>query len=177
MTDNAVLSDLIEVRAVGTPIGTLLVAERNETVVAAEFEDVAERMAVSLRRRFGVSLDAHEPLSASSPATTSLKRYFGGDLGAIDDIAVDPGGTGFQKQVWDRLRAIPAGEMRGYGILAADLDRPKAARAVGRANGLNPIAIIIPCHRLVGADSSLTGYAGGLDRKAWLLRHEGLHNY
>ena len=168
---------VIEVRSIATPIGALLVAERADVVLGAEFEDVAERLYTSLHRRVEGALELRVNAAGDTAVTRALKRYFDGDIAGIGDIAADPGGTPFQRRVWDRLRAIPAGETRCYGALAADLDRPKAARAVGRANGLNPIAVIIPCHRLVGADGTLTGYAGGLDRKAWLLRHEGLPNY
>ena len=83
------------------------------------------------------------------------------------------GGTDFQRSVWDALRTIPAGETLSYAALAERVGRPTAVRAVGLANGTNPIAVIVPCHRVIGSDSSLTGYGGGLDRKRWLLEHEG----
>ena len=82
-------------------------------------------------------------------------------------------GTAFQREVWAALRTIPTGETTTYGRLASQLGRPKAMRAVGMANGANPISIIVPCHRVIGANASLTGYGGGLERKRWLLRHEG----
>jgi O-6-methylguanine DNA methyltransferase len=88
-------------------------------------------------------------------------------------VAVATGGTAFQKSVWAALRQIPVGETLGYGALAARLGKPGAARAVGLANGLNPIGIVVPCHRVIGASGTLTGYAGGVERKAWLLAHEG----
>jgi methylated-DNA-[protein]-cysteine S-methyltransferase len=94
-------------------------------------------------------------------------------LHALDQVPVSAGGTAFQQRVWKALRTIPAGETRSYGQLAVQLRHPKASRAVGHANSLNPVAIIVPCHRVIGASSALTGYAGGLHRKRWLLHHEG----
>jgi O-6-methylguanine DNA methyltransferase len=102
-----------------------------------------------------------------------LRRYFDGDLHAFEAESVNSKGSAFQEQVWKALRTIPAGATWTYGQLAAKLSRPSAARAVGHANSLNPIGIIVPCHRVIGASSGLTGYAGGLERKQWLLRHEG----
>jgi O-6-methylguanine DNA methyltransferase len=107
-----------------------------------------------------------------SHAATALRAYFAGELDAIDALATMPLGTAFQRKVWAALRGIPAGETRSYGQLAAQLGNPKAMRAVGLANGQNPIGIVVPCHRVVGANGSLTGYAGGLSRKEWLLKHE-----
>ncbi|HET8842556.1 MAG TPA: methylated-DNA--[protein]-cysteine S-methyltransferase, partial [Ktedonobacteraceae bacterium] len=101
-----------------------------------------------------------------------LRAYLAGDPRSLDAIPVDTGGTAFQQQVWSALRSIPLGTTTTYGELAASLGKPKAYRAVGATNALNPIAIVLPCHRVVGADASLTGYAGGLHRKDWLLRHE-----
>jgi methylated-DNA-[protein]-cysteine S-methyltransferase len=102
----------------------------------------------------------------------ALDRYFAGDVRALDAVEVRPVGTAFQQAVWAALRTIPPGATTSYGGLAAALGRPGASRAVGLANGANPIAIVVPCHRLVGADGSLTGYGGGLERKRWLLDHE-----
>jgi O-6-methylguanine DNA methyltransferase len=103
----------------------------------------------------------------------ALDGYFAGDLTAVDAVPVATGGTEFQKSVWAALRSIPAGETRGYGALAAAIGKPGAARAVGLANGMNPIGIVVPCHRVIGASGALTGYAGGVERKRWLLAHEG----
>jgi len=103
----------------------------------------------------------------------SLDAYFAGDLTAIDDVPVATNGTPFQRTVWAALRRIPAGTTTSYGALAASIGYPSAMRAVGLANGANPVAIIVPCHRVIGADHSLTGYGGGLPRKRWLLEHEG----
>jgi methylated-DNA-[protein]-cysteine S-methyltransferase len=103
-----------------------------------------------------------------------VRAYLGGDLRALDDVAVNAGGTPFQARVWNELRRIPAGTTITYGELARRLGQPSANRAVGHANSLNPVAIVVPCHRVIGADATLTGYAGGLDRKRWLLQHEGV---
>jgi methylated-DNA-[protein]-cysteine S-methyltransferase len=106
--------------------------------------------------------------------TSRLQAYFDGQLDALSTIPVDPGGTVFQQQVWTALRAIPAGTVLSYSTLAARLEKPGASRAVGSANARNPIAIIIPCHRIIGASGELTGYAWGTERKRWLLQHEGV---
>jgi methylated-DNA-[protein]-cysteine S-methyltransferase len=104
-------------------------------------------------------------------AGEQLDAYFAGDLTAFD-LPLAPHGTPFQQRVWAALVEIPFGETTSYGALAERLERPGAARAVGLANGSNPISLIIPCHRVIGSDGRLTGYGGGLDRKAWLLDHE-----
>jgi methylated-DNA-[protein]-cysteine S-methyltransferase len=105
------------------------------------------------------------------PAREQLRAYFGGDL--LDfDLPLAPAGTNFQQRVWSELRRIAFGRTASYAEIAARIGRPKAARPVGAANGRNPIAIIVPCHRVIGANGTLTGYGGGLDRKEWLLRHE-----
>ncbi|GAA2760407.1 methylated-DNA--[protein]-cysteine S-methyltransferase [Actinopolymorpha rutila] len=100
--------------------------------------------------------------------TAQLEAYFAGRLREFD-VPLAPVGTEFQQEVWAGLRAIPYGETRGYGELAREIGRPAASRAVGLANGRNPIGIIVPCHRVVGASGSLTGYGGGLERKQFLL--------
>lgn len=107
-----------------------------------------------------------------SDASVRVARYFEGDLSAIDGIVVDMSGTPFQRSVWSALRRIPCGTTTSYGRLATSIGRPLAVRAVGAANGANPIGVVVPCHRVIGADGSLTGYGGGIERKAWLLAHE-----
>jgi methylated-DNA-[protein]-cysteine S-methyltransferase len=115
--------------------------------------------------------------TALDPAgvATALAAYFRGEVDAIESIDVDPDGTPFQRRVWAALRTIPAGETRSYGELAQALGMPTASRAVGAANGANPNWIVVPCHRVIGASGKLTGYAGGLDVKRWLLDHERAH--
>jgi methylated-DNA-[protein]-cysteine S-methyltransferase len=107
--------------------------------------------------------------------STRLAAYFAGDIHAIDDIPTATAGTPFQREVWRALRAIPAAETISYGQLAQRIGRPRAVRAVGLANGSNPIGVVVPCHRVIGANGSLTGYGGGLHRKEWLLAHERAH--
>jgi methylated-DNA-[protein]-cysteine S-methyltransferase len=107
--------------------------------------------------------------------TTRLAAYFAGDIHAIDDIPTATAGTAFQREVWNALRAIPAAGTISYGQLAERIGRPRAVRAVGLANGSNPVGVVVPCHRVIGANGSLTGYGGGLPRKEWLLAHERAH--
>jgi len=119
--------------------------------------------------------DAGEPATrdeeAASPAVLQLREYFEGSRTAFD-LPLAARGTGFQLQVWEALTRIPAGETRSYGEVASMVGAPSASRAVGMASGRNPIAIVVPCHRVVGANGTLTGYGGGLQRKRWLLEHE-----
>jgi len=119
-------------------------------------------------------LDGKDATRVRDPGgvVTVLNNYFAGDLAAIDELAVAPTGTPFQLKVWAALREIPCGETRSYGDIARRIGDPKAVRAVGTANGANPIAVVVPCHRVIGSDGSLTGYGGGLPRKRWLLAHE-----
>lgn len=153
-----------------SPIGRILFAANADGICALDFADYEKRMDTLLTRRFGVySLNRKaDPLNLK----LRLRRYFDGDLQAFDAESVNSNGTAFQEQVWKALRTIPVGRTWSYGQLAAHLGQPKAARAVGHANSLNPVGIIVPCHRVIGASSALTGYAGGLERKQWLLRHE-----
>jgi methylated-DNA-[protein]-cysteine S-methyltransferase len=156
-----------------TPLGQmLLVTDEQERLRALDWHDHDERMHDLLRRQYrGHPFVLQESTQASS-AITALRAYFDGDLAAIDGLGVATGGTDFQRQVWRALRDIPTGATIIYGELAARIGRPRAVRAVGLANGANPVGIVVPCHRVIGADRSLTGYGGGLDRKRWLLEHE-----
>jgi methylated-DNA-[protein]-cysteine S-methyltransferase len=104
--------------------------------------------------------------------TSLIRAYFAGDMGALDRIEVAPRGTEFELQVWRALRSIRPGETWSYAQLARHIGRPTAMRAVGLANGKNPIPVVVPCHRVIGSDGSLTGFGGGLPRKRWLLSHE-----
>jgi len=155
-----------------TPLGLmLLVTDDRERLRALDWEDHEARMRRLLRLHYGPSFTLG---AGSSPAVRgAMEAYFAGDLGAIDRLPVETGGTPFQRQVWAALRRIPAGDTMSYGALAAQIERRSAVRAVGRANGANPVGIVVPCHRVIGADTSLTGYGGGIERKRWLLRHEG----
>jgi methylated-DNA-[protein]-cysteine S-methyltransferase len=159
---------------VQTPIGELLlVADAKGTLRMLEFADRPERWRPDFARRFGKAefAETRDPSGLSS----ALTRYFDGDLDTLGTIGTDAAGTPFQRAVWSRLRKIPAGTTTTYGALAAGLGKPQAMRAVGLANGANPIAIVVPCHRVIGSDGSLTGYGGGLPRKRWLLEHERKH--
>jgi methylated-DNA-[protein]-cysteine S-methyltransferase len=152
-----------------TPIGELLIVCDAGALCVVDYDGFDDRVRTSLLRRYG----AYEFVRTANPlgATELLERYFAGDLGAIDTLPVNPGGSAFQRRVWAALRTIPYGQTRSYGQLAAQLGTTHA-RAVGQANSLNPIAIVVPCHRVIGANAALTGYAGGLPRKRWLLDHE-----
>ena len=107
---------------------------------------------------------------------SALTRYFDGEIAALDGIRVAPSGTPFQRKVWRALRTIDGGTTLSYGGLAQRIDEPRAIRAVGAANARNPVGVVVPCHRVVGSDGTLTGYAGGLVRKRWLLEHEAHHS-
>jgi O-6-methylguanine DNA methyltransferase len=157
-----------------SPVGTIrLVSDRDGGLRALDFEGFDDRMQRLLRLHYGEVVLSPGP--APAPVTEALTAYFAGDLRALDAIPTVTGGTDFQRAVWAALRDIPPGETQAYGQLAARLGRPAASRAVGAANGANPVAIIVPCHRVIGASGSLTGFGGGLDRKAWLLAHERHH--
>ena len=155
-----------------SPLGDLLaVTAADGTLHALDFADFEAR----LRRLFA----RHHPQAVLTPGqppaelTGALAAYFAGTVTALDGLPVARIGSEFQRRVWAALRQIPAGETRSYGQLAAAIGQPTASRAIGLANGANPIGIVVPCHRVIGSGGALTGYAGGVERKAWLLRHEG----
>lgn len=155
-----------------SPVGeVLVVVDADGAVRALDFHDFEERMRRLLRRHYGEV--ALTPGRAPETVREAVRGYFSGDLSAFDGVEVRTGGTDFQRSVWKALRDIPAGETRSYGQLAAAIGAPKAVRAVGLANGANPVGVIVPCHRVIGSSGKLTGYAGGLERKRWLLAHEG----
>ncbi len=155
---------------IDSPIGIVLIVVDAGQLCALDYEDYEQRMLTLLERRYGpVHL---EPATDPCGFSSLIRAYFAGDYSALDDIPVNTGGTAFQQQVWSALRSIPVGATLTYGALAAKLGKPTAYRAVGATNALNPVAIVLPCHRVVGADATLTGYAGGLERKHWLLEHE-----
>jgi len=148
-----------------TPIGRLAIVADGSRLRACGWTDGHERM----ERELGAPL-----VRASNPGgfTAALRAYFNGDLAAIDDLPTEAPGTEFQRAVWRGLRGIPTGETISYGELARRIGKPAAVRAVGLANGANPVGIVVPCHRVIGANGTLTGYGGGLERKRWLLNHE-----
>jgi methylated-DNA-[protein]-cysteine S-methyltransferase len=154
-----------------SPIGSLPFVSDGERICALGFAGYQKSIEIQLSKRFG----AVEWKRGSDPQNlkTILWRYFDGDLKVLDAIEVSTAGTAFQEQVWKALRTIPVGSTWSYSQLAVHIGRPRAVRAVGHANGQNPVAVIVPCHRVIGASSALTGFGGGLERKRWLLQHEG----
>jgi methylated-DNA-[protein]-cysteine S-methyltransferase len=157
-----------------TPIGiALLVTDADGALRALDWEEYEPRMRELLRLQYGAAVHLRDA-RAPAEVRAALSGYFNGDLDRLRAIEWRVGGTPFQRKVWAALPTIPAGVTMSYGALAAQLDVPKAVRAVGHANGSNPISVVLPCHRLIGADGSLTGYGGGLRRKQWLLEHEGV---
>jgi methylated-DNA-[protein]-cysteine S-methyltransferase len=166
----------LSIDGIDTPIGELLlVADDAGKLRALDWADYEERMLRLLRLHYGKERFKLEPARNPHGLRDVIDRYFAGDVGAIDDIPVQTAGTVFQRSVWNELRKIPGGAAISYGKLAEKIARPRAVRAVGLANGSNPIGIVVPCHRVIGSDGSLTGYGGGLERKRWLLDHERKH--
>jgi O-6-methylguanine DNA methyltransferase len=155
-----------------SPIGTILLVSDGAALRVLHFQDDEEAVRGMLRRQF--PRDEIEEGRVPVSITAALASYFDGDLRAIDGVPVETSGTLFQRRVWAALREIPAGTTTSYGALAAKLGHPRASRAVGLANGSNPVGLVVPCHRVIGANGSLTGYGGGLSRKQWLLAHEGV---
>lgn len=162
--------------SIETPIGDLVViADADGNLLMAEFADG--------RHRIERWLDARRRAEHAAPMTgkvsirieAAFAAYFAGDLSAIDDIPIQLCGTAFQNEMWAALRDVRAGTTCGYGDFAVRLGRPNAARAIGHANGANPLCVVVPCHRLVGANGALVNYGGGLHRKRWLLDHERKH--
>ena len=155
-----------------TPIGVaLLVTDAEGVLRALDWEDYAPRMKELLRLQYGVVVlnEARAP----GDMRKALSAYFKGDLDRLGMIKWRVAGTPFQQKVWHALPSVPAGTTMSYGALAAKLEAPNAMRAVGHANGSNPISVVLPCHRLIGANGALVKYGGGLSRKKWLLEHEG----
>jgi methylated-DNA-[protein]-cysteine S-methyltransferase len=156
-----------------TPIGTaLLVTDADGVLRALDWEEHEPRMRELLRLQYGAVV--LEEARSAKDLKAALSGYFKGDLDRLKTIKWRVAGTPFQQKVWNALPKIPAGTTMSYGALAAKLNAPKAMRAVGHANGSNPISVVVPCHRLIGANGALVKYGGGLERKRWLLEHEGL---
>ena len=158
---------------VATPIGELaVVADEPGRLHAVEWVDHDELMQRWLRRHCGARGFSLRQAVNPGRLGTALAAYFAGDLAAIDTLPVASFGTEFQRIVWRALREIPYGETLSYAALARRIGRETAVRAVGLANGSNPVSVVVPCHRVIGSDGSLTGYGGGIERKRWLLAHE-----
>ena len=154
-----------------TPAGEVTYAvTRAGDLVALGFFVQWNDLARPHERRFGgVALEAG---AGTAHVAAALDAYLDGQLDALDRLRVDLGGTELQRRVWGALRTIPAGQTRSYADVARQVGAPRAVRAIGAANGANPVAIVVPCHRVIASDGRLHGYAGGLERKAWLLEHE-----
>jgi methylated-DNA-[protein]-cysteine S-methyltransferase len=166
----AKLPDTLTLDRVPTPIGTALVVTDEAGVLRAfNWTDYEPAMLKWIGRRYPKA----RLVEGQGPLRATFDAYFAGKTDAFETIAWEGAGTEFQKQVWETLCAIPVGETWTYAKLAAHIGRPTAVRAVGLANGSNPVALVVPCHRVIGSNGSLTGYGGGLHRKRWLLEHEG----
>jgi methylated-DNA-[protein]-cysteine S-methyltransferase len=165
--------DRLTIDRLKTPIGEAMLAfDAADRLRAFYFADKEDELLRLLRRQYGANVRLDR---AQGPSDTirSLEAYFAGDLTALDSIECRTVGTPFQQAVWAALRTIPVGQTLSYGSLAHKIGKPKAVRAVGMANGANPIAVVVPCHRVIGSNGTLTGYGGGIERKRWLLTHEG----
>ncbi len=162
----------LQIDRIESPLGSILLVTDGVSLCALDFAGYETRMICLLQKRYSSVelMDAIDPQGFSS----KIRTYLAGDYSSLDNIPVNASGTDFQQLVWQGLQTIPVGTTLSYGELATKLGKPTAARAVGMANSLNPIAIVVPCHRVIGAKAKLTGYAGGLDRKQWLLKHEGV---
>lgn len=159
-----------------SPLGEMLiVTDEQGRLRALDWEDHQARLLTLMQRHYKGHPYTLQDTAHRSIAAAAVLRYFEGDMQALHLVPTLTGGTDFQRQVWQALLTIPCGQTISYGELARRLHNPKAVRAVGLANGANPISIVIPCHRVIGSNHSLTGYGGGLPRKQWLLQHERLH--
>ena len=155
--------------SVTSPVGPITLALEGDVIVICEFADRDARVARQLGQYYaGATLTKG---AAPTHIARAFQQYFAGDISALETLVSAPKGTAFEQSVWQALKDIPAGATASYGGVAKDLG--SSPRAVGRANGRNPVALLHPCHRVIGADGNLTGYAGGLNRKEWLLKHEG----
>ena len=164
---------IVEAARPATPIGRLALFVKDGALVGVAFDGTIDAVPSWIAAARGA--DTLRSVPDPSGWTTRFSRYFDGDMKAFEGARLDFGGTEFQRAVWNALLAIPVGTTVSYGELARKIRRPDAVRAVGAANGANPIPVVVPCHRVVASDGSLHGYGGGLDRKRWLLDHEALH--
>jgi methylated-DNA-[protein]-cysteine S-methyltransferase len=172
MPTNNAPPEALTLERLTTPIGTaLVVTDQAGALRAFNWTDYEARMLSWVARHYpGATLSGGR---AGEAARRGLLAYFGGDAAALGAIPWVASGTAFQLDVWNALCAIPVGHTWSYARLAEQVGRPSAVRAVGLANGANPVAVVVPCHRVIGTNGSLTGYGGGLPRKRWLLAHEG----
>ena len=162
----------IQIASSSTPIGKLTLAARDDRLCLLHFGgDTADARRALARWYPGVAIAGDRDPAG---AVGALQRYFDGDVTALDGVEVELNGTPFQRRVWEALRRVRVGTTTSYADIARGIGAASAVRAVGAANGANPVPLVVPCHRIIGTNGSLTGYGGGLDRKRWLLRHEGV---
>jgi methylated-DNA-[protein]-cysteine S-methyltransferase len=165
--------EVLTLEVLATPIGEIdVVADAQGRLRVLEFHDQPQRLARALRRHHRDQ--TVETGGAPAAVRDGLAAYFAGELAALRTVPWTIGGTAFQRQMWTALAEIPLGQTTTYAQLAQRMGRPSAVRAVGAANGANPIAVVVPCHRVIGTGGALTGYGGGIERKRWLLTHEGV---
>lgn len=170
------MAELLEFRIdrLPTPVGELqIVADDQDNLRTIDWTEHEARMRLLLDRYYGKGRYTLRPSRDPGGLTAAMRDYFSGNVAVIDTLPVKTTGTAFQRSVWQALRTIPHGTTITYAELAARIGSPKAIRAAGLANGRNPISIVVPCHRVIGSNGTLTGYGGGLPRKKWLLEHEG----
>lgn len=158
---------------IDTPIGeALIVVDREGNLRALDWTEHEQRMRRLLQLQNGEQGFRLKPAQDPNGLSNAIQHYFAGELPAIDSLPVQTAGTPFQQKVWQALRTIPCGATLSYAALAQRIGQPTAVRAVGLANGSNPVGVVVPCHRVIGSNGSLTGYGGGIERKRWLLEHE-----
>ena len=160
---------MIELASIDSPIGHLTIAAHEGRVCALSF---GRKVGILAAARRWYPDEAVTTSANPAGVVSALESYFAGELDALDSVAVELNGTPFQRRVWERLRSVAAGTTASYAEVARAIGAPAAVRAVGAANGANPVAVVVPCHRIIGSNGRLTGYGGGLDRKQWLLTHE-----
>lgn len=162
---------VIEIAVVHTPIDALTLAAKDGRLCLLHFGAREVPARATLQRWYpGETIERRRDPAG---AATALAKYFSGQFDVLETVEVELNGTPFQRRVWEALRAVPAGHTASYSEIAATIGARAAVRAVGAANGANPVAVVVPCHRIIGSNGTLTGYGGGLRRKEWLLRHEG----
>jgi len=162
---------VLKIVKVNSPIGVIHAVMHADKLCDLDFATRWPLKKSRLTSRFGEV--SFEETDDAADIRKRLEAYLDGKFTALDAIEVETGGTEFQERVWRQLRRIPVGTTISYGELARRVGNPKASRGVGAANGRNPVAIVVPCHRVIGTDGTLTGYASGVERKRWLLAHEG----
>ena len=163
-----------KVDRLATPVGELvIVADGEGRLRAIDWTDHEARMRLLLDRYYGKGRYTLSAARDPGGLTKAMGSYFKGDIAVIDTLPIETTGTPFQRSVWQALRKINRGTTISYAELAARIGKPRAIRAAGLANGQNPIGVVVPCHRVIGSNGTLTGYGGGLPRKKWLLQHEG----